>query len=296
MSAPDISVIMPCHNDGAYLPEAVASLRRAAEENPGLALELIVIDDGSDDEATRAALAQIGFPACRLLRTDHVGPAAARNAGIRAAAGTYILPLDADDAIEPAYLPQALAALAADPGLGIVTCRADFFGAKKGPWEQPAPTLENMLRGNCVFVTSLFRKADWERAGGFAEDFAAGLEDYDFFLSLMETGLKALRLDGVYFHYRIKSVSRSSRLAADPAAAEAAFAKLYQKHAALFAAHMDSLYPALRASELTLGEELSGMMADPVIAWWRTVRALKPKRAARIERLITARMNKDNAK
>ncbi len=292
MSGPAVSVIMPCHNDGAYLPEAVASLRRAAEANPGLTLELIVIDDGSDDEATRAALAKLDFPACRLLRTEHVGPAAARNAGIRAASGRRILPLDADDTIEPDYLPRALAALEADRSLGVVTCRADFFGAKRGPWEQPEPTLANMLRGNCVFVTSLFRKADWEKAGGFAEDFADGLEDYDFFLTLMESGLRALRLDAVLFHYRIKQVSRSSRLAADPAAAEAAFRRIYQKHAALFAAHMDQLYPALRASELTLGEELSGLMADPVIAWWRTVRALKPKRAERIARLIARRIRR----
>lgn len=98
-----VSVIMPCYNDGQYIEEALYSLRAQTYLN----WELIVIDDGSDEPETLRVLEQLEeMPYVRLLRTNHVRPAGARNAGIQAARGTYILPLDADDTIEPTYMEK----------------------------------------------------------------------------------------------------------------------------------------------------------------------------------------------
>ncbi|MBQ6527691.1 MAG: glycosyltransferase family 2 protein, partial [Clostridia bacterium] len=104
---PLVSVIMPCYNDGKYIAESVASLSGQTYSN----LELIIIDDGSDDPETVAALDKIAFPKLKVLHTNHVGPAGARNCGIAQAKGVYILPLDADDTIDPSYIAKAVAVM-----------------------------------------------------------------------------------------------------------------------------------------------------------------------------------------
>ena len=277
-----VSVVMPCHNDGKYLPEAVDSLRG----DTGVPLELIIVDDGSDDPETLRVIRELSFPRLTRLRTEHAGPAAARNAAIRAASGEYILPLDADDRIEPAYIRRAAEILRTRPEIGIVTCRADFFGARRGPWELPPYSLREELLGNCLFVTSFFRKSGWERVGGFSEEFRAGMEDYDFFLSLIELGVGVEQLPETFFHYRIKPSSRSRALAADPDAVRETFRKLYERHRGLYEEHMGECFPELRTRQLLESEQLNAWSSDPVLAYWRSVRVLKPRKAERMERIL----------
>ena len=54
---------------------------------------------------------------------------------IAASSGEYILPLDADDKIEPQYVEKAARVLHNNPKVGIVYCKADFFGRKHGNWK-----------------------------------------------------------------------------------------------------------------------------------------------------------------
>ena len=107
MAEIDVSIVMPCYNDGQYIREAIDSVRLA--ENPNV--EVIVINDGSDDGATNAVLGSLTGERIRVLHTEHIGPSGARNAGIRQAGVRYILPLDADDRIDAAYIPAAMALL-----------------------------------------------------------------------------------------------------------------------------------------------------------------------------------------
>ncbi len=277
-----VSVVMPCRNDGAYLPEAVASLRASK----GAELELILVDDGSTDEATLKAVESVSFPRLTRLRTEGIGPAAARNRAIAAAKGDYILPLDADDMIEPDYIAKAAAVLDSRPEVGIVYCHASLFGERSGPWELPDYSLERELNDNCIFVTALFRREDWEAAGGFSEDFPAGLEDYDFWLGLIGRGREVVQLPETLFRYRIKPASRSTRFGRDDAAVRAAFDRLWERHRPLFEAHMDTIWPALRTRIMVQDRELRSSLADPVVDYWRSVRELKPARAERFERWL----------
>ena len=149
-----ISVIMPCHNDGLYIEEAVESLRQQTWKD----IELIIIDDGSDDGSTVGIIESLVFPRKTILHTNHIGPAAARNRGIQEAGGKYILPLDADDKIDPEYIRRAVETMQSEPEVGIVYCHADLFGEASGKWDLPDYNLRSELLDNVIFVTAVFRK------------------------------------------------------------------------------------------------------------------------------------------
>lgn len=110
MTLPKISVIIPCYKAAATLPEAVASILNGAPDN----LQLLLVEDGSPDGtgALCDALAQSDGRITALHRANG-GAAAARNTGLDAADGDWVLFVDADDALLPglwAALPAAFAA------------------------------------------------------------------------------------------------------------------------------------------------------------------------------------------
>ena len=244
-----VSVIMPCYNDGQYIEEALYSLRAQTYLN----WELIVIDDGSDEPETLRVLEQLEeMPYVRLLHTNHVRPAGARNAGIRAARGTYILPLDADDTIEPTYMEKAVRILNENPSVGVVYCRADLFGEQSGPWYLPDYSLRAMLQDNIVFVTSMFRREDWERVGGFNTNMHAGREDYDFWLSILELDREVVQIPEVLFHYRIKPKSRTTGFQDSVEQIKETYHTLYRNHTALYEKHRELYDLSMRDTMIDL--------------------------------------------
>lgn len=244
-----VSVIMPCYNDGQYIEEALYSLRAQTYLN----WELIVIDDGSDEPETLRVLEQLEeMPYVRLLHTNHVRPAGARNAGIRAARGTYILPLDADDTIEPTYMEKAVRILNENPSVGVVYCRADLFGEQSGPWYLPDYSLRAMLQDNIVFVTSMFCREDWERVGGFNTNMHAGMEDYDFWLSILELDREVVQIPEVLFHYRIKPKSRTTGFQDSVEQIKETYHTLYRNHTALYEKHRELYDLSMRDTMIDL--------------------------------------------
>jgi glycosyltransferase involved in cell wall biosynthesis len=120
MSAfPSISVVMPAYNSAAHIEEALASAR--LQTFPPC--ETIVVDDGSSDE-TAALAAAAG---ARVLTQENAGPAAARNAGIRAACGDWIAFLDADDIWSATKLERQIQAPQQAPQVGFIFCDFTTF-------------------------------------------------------------------------------------------------------------------------------------------------------------------------
>ena len=112
---PKVSVIIPCYNQAAFLPKAVASLQ--AQTMPEW--ECIIVDDGSPDNAAEIANnIALKEPRVRLIQQTNQGLASARNAGLKQAKGEYIQFLDADDTIAPEKLDRQ-AALMDQQGLDI---------------------------------------------------------------------------------------------------------------------------------------------------------------------------------
>ena len=195
-----VSIITPCYNDGRYLMESIDSARSQTYPNK----EIIVVDDGSDDALTLDIIRSFeNTRDVRVVHGNHGGPAAARNLGIRSSSGDFILPLDSDDKIEPEYVEMAADILRSSSDVGMVYCKADYFDAREGLWELEEFSIGKMLFSNVIFNAALFRKSDWARAGGYHEAFW-GFEDWDFWLSLLDFGLRPVRIDKILFHYRIR--------------------------------------------------------------------------------------------
>lgn len=221
---------MPCYNDGAYIEEAIASVQAQTYED----IELIIIDDGSDDGNTIRILDEISKGDIKIIRTNRLRPAGARNAGIAAATGTFILPLDSDDIIEPDYVKKAVKILQEDERIGVVYCYADLFGERSGRWDLPNYSIEKMLLDNIVFVTSMFYKDDWEKVGGFNTDMQHGMEDYDFWLSLLEIGREIYQMPEILFHYRIKPSSRTTEFLTNIHVVKQTYFDIFLHHPVLY--------------------------------------------------------------
>ena len=125
-------------------------------------------------------------------------------------------------------------------------CHADLFGEQTGVWELPDYNHSKMLLDNIVFVTALFRKTDWITVGGFRTTMKDGMEDYDFWLSILELGKEIYQLPEILFHYRIKPKSRTSRFQEDVVVVQQTYQMIYQNHPKLYDQYRDEYAIILR--------------------------------------------------
>ena len=202
---PLVSVIVPLYNAAPYIGEALKSIV-ASTYRP---IEVIVMDDGSKDKSRAVAEAFAKtHPEVIVMHQENAGVSAARNHAIREAKGEWILPVDADDKIAPDYISHAMDRIADE--VRVISCKAEFFGAKEGEWKLPPYSPELLARRNMIHIASLFRKADWQRVGGFCEE-EIYREDWDFWLSIMALGGTYIRLDEVGLYYRVLPHSRRKK-------------------------------------------------------------------------------------
>lgn len=194
MSQPIVTAVMPAYHAAAFVAEAVESLLRQTVPPS----EVIVVDDGSTDD-TAAVAERAG---ARVIRQANGGPAAARNAGIRAAETEWVALLDADDIARPNRLAEQLRRVT-DPSIAVVFAAHDVEG--KVPPTPPARIDFDVLwtRNWIPTSTVVLRRAAWESVGGFdeARDLI-GVEDYNFWLRLAHAGWGFVRVDEVLVDYR----------------------------------------------------------------------------------------------
>ncbi|HET8613358.1 MAG TPA: glycosyltransferase [Sphingomonas sp.] len=194
--APAISVIVPAWGVAHLVGEALASLQAQSFAD----WEAIVVDDGApDDVAGAVAPFAAADPRIRFLPTPHGGVSAARNRALAAARAPLIALLDGDDRLLPDYLAKMIAAISADPGLGLVSCDALYTGrpAREGrPFSHYSPqigepTLAAVIeRRFNIFIAAMIRREAIGQAGGFDEALARS-EDLDLWLRILSAGWRA---------------------------------------------------------------------------------------------------------
>jgi len=221
---------------GEYLAEAVDSVLSQTYSD----FEIIIVDDASTDMATRQLLECYSHPKIHVIHNLHnMGVAAARNEGIRAATGEFILPLDADDVIGDTYLEKAMGLFVERQDVGIVYCDAEFFGEKEGYWELPDFSLKQILSENIIFSAAFYRKSDWQCSGGYCPLMKAGWEDWDFWLSLVSLGAKVVKIPETLFKYRIRDDSRDRSI--PPSTKVLLLLRILYRHRQLYWLHPFSL-------------------------------------------------------
>lgn len=195
-----LSVIVPTYNRAATLPLALASL---LAQRPAVGLDIIVIDDGSQDE-TPAILAGLAarHPEIRVLRQENAGVAAARNAGLAALLPqtTLVSFLDSDDVSPAGRFAADLPLLAADPGLALTYGRMELTDAIDPATMAPAEGARRARMLGIHLSCTIYRRALIESVGLFDTGLRQA-EDTDYLLRTFETGAPWLQTDTVCVTY-----------------------------------------------------------------------------------------------
>ncbi|WP_338242999.1 glycosyltransferase family A protein [Aurantiacibacter hainanensis] len=211
-----VAVIVPAYGVAHLVGDALESLQ--AQTIPDW--ECVVVDDGAPDDVASAVAPFLVDPRISLLETDNAGVSSARNRAIAQTRAPYIALLDGDDMLRPDYLARTLAVLEADPQTRLVTVNARIFGAvqqerrcfsaKQGRGDGIRGSLADVMdRSFGVYIGSTFRRADFDRIGGFDESMTHA-EDFDLWVRLMLLGGHAHYIDEVLGDYRVRSSSASA--------------------------------------------------------------------------------------
>lgn len=210
-----VSIIIPCFNQEKYITDAILS----AENQTYKDIEIVFIDDCSTDNSLEVVneLKNKYSNIVVLKNETNLGVVDSRNKAIDVAKGFYILPLDGDDTIEPAYIEDAVKVFEEKPDVGFVYCKARKFGAVNEVWNLPKFNKESFIFGNCIVNSSLFRKSDFIKLGKYKSYMYSWTEDYDLWMSFVEAGLLPYRIDKILYNHReFDNGSRTQITTKDP--------------------------------------------------------------------------------
>jgi glycosyltransferase involved in cell wall biosynthesis len=257
---PTVGVIVPCYRHGIFLDACIASIKAQALAPS----QIVVVDDGSQDAETVAALARLDDDAqvTVLRQPRNLGPSAARNRALEQLETSYFLPIDADDELLPDALERMLGQLERAPEeVGFVYPNAQHVGNQMNYVQSPAYNVWLLMEQNYCPAPALFDRRLFEGTGvSYPEEIVVGHEDWDLILQLAERDVRGIPADGPTFLYRKQGFSRVHAVDYGPDSFEKT---IERRHPHLYL-NRDDLKarwaPAL--SVVLLDEEGSGWEAD----------------------------------
>ncbi|KAJ3217598.1 hypothetical protein HK099_005400 [Clydaea vesicula] len=197
---PLVSIVLVHHNRGHLLKQAVESIEAQTYPN----IEVVLVDDGSTDKESIRILESITWgwwenKGWKVIREKNKYLGAARNAGVKHAAGKYVVFMDDDDLAKP-HQVETLVKVAINRNAEVVTSGHDVFTGMKGPTSTislkrylplGAAKLPGMLENVFGDSKMLVNRELFISSGGFTEDYGVGFEDYEF-LAKMALNDKAM--------------------------------------------------------------------------------------------------------
>jgi glycosyltransferase involved in cell wall biosynthesis len=199
VTRPLISVVVPAYNCESYVSDAIESIFRQGYPD----LEIIVIDDGSQDGTLQVLKRFEGR--IRVFSQENRGPGAARNVGIRAASGSLIGLLDADDLWTDDHVHAMLPHLAKDSPFDLARGRTRTVNmGANGASEQIDELFHPTLVG-----ASLYRATVFDTVGLFDERMRVG-EDLDWNIRFAESPCRETRVAQTTLIYRRRPGSLTS--------------------------------------------------------------------------------------
>lgn len=215
----DVSVITPCYNCASTVEETLRSTE--CEDYDGY--EVIVVDDGSTDDTVTLVrgYADTVPTDMRIIQQPNAGVSAARNTGIRASRGRYLIFLDSDDVLAEGYIP-AVAKVMNGYGPDTMSCYSvrDIRDVKKvGPIEghifesDPAKILMDYTYSKLEYgmASFVYRRELLEKYDLWFTEGAKYGEDWEFATKYLARCHTMRQLDYNYF-YRVRNDSVSTTI------------------------------------------------------------------------------------
>ena len=184
----DIEAVITSFNQGSMILEALESLCAQTV----LPQKIIIVDDGSTDEYSIRVLKEIekksDLPIPVMIHyQENGGVSAARNAGIKKAQAPMVLVLDGDDKLKPEFTEYVGQLLRDSPSMVAASSFMHTFGVLESVVRPAGGKISSFLSRNCCPATHILRREIFEQCGGYDESMRSGFEDWDFFLSMLET-------------------------------------------------------------------------------------------------------------
>ncbi|MEO8690324.1 MAG: glycosyltransferase [Solirubrobacteraceae bacterium] len=207
---PLVSVVVPYFALDAYVEDTLRSISAQTYSN----LETLVVNDGSLREQDRMLEEMSERYPIRLLTQRNRGLGAARNFGIVHARGRFILPLDADDVIDPDFVECCVEALLRDPELAYVGTWSRYIDEEGEPVEGANPgytplgnwsslTEEQNVAGS---ASAVIRRWLFDVGFAYSHDLTS-YEDWLFYLQLRRAGHQGAIIPRALLQYRIRTSS-----------------------------------------------------------------------------------------
>jgi glycosyltransferase involved in cell wall biosynthesis len=284
VTAPRVSIIVPCHNGGRFLDGLLASLGDQVFRD----FETIIVDDGSTDVATREKLEHLGAEV-RVVHQENRYLSGARNRGFLEARAELVLPLDCDDLLEPSFLAETVPLLETAPAdAAFVFTHARLAGTLAGVLPRHLNRFDQLFLNQLPYCL-LLRKSAWQAVGGYDESMRDGTEDWEFNIRLSHAGFLGIELAKPLFVYSVRSdgmlMSRSTRMHGT------IWRPIRSRHSDLY--RVPALVRLWRETRATPSKVSAGTAAGLLIAanvlpetWFNNLffRLLTKTRAQRIER------------
>lgn len=208
--APLVSVVVPYFELDEFVEDTLRSI--AAQTYPRI--ETVVVNDGSlreQDQVLERLAEQYPF---RLLTQRNQGLGAARNFGVTHARGRFVLPLDADDVMEPDFVESCVNALLADPELAYVGTWSRYVREDGAPIDGADPgytplgnwsslVTEQNVAGS---ASAVIRRWLFDDGFSYSRDLTS-YEDWLFYLQLANAGHFGTVIPRTLLHYRIRASS-----------------------------------------------------------------------------------------
>lgn len=197
---PLVSIVTPYYNGGKYIRQTCNCVLNQTFPY----YEWIIVDDGSTNLEDLRVLEEIVSedPRFRVLHKENGGISSARNHGIRHAATDLILPLDADDLLEPTFVEYCWWMLQKNPDAAWSYVDSVGFQGQEYLWHKKFNP-EEMKRENLLTATALIRKKALEEIGLYDDSRKHYNEDWYAWLKILAKGGYPVQCSGEYlFWYR----------------------------------------------------------------------------------------------
>jgi glycogen(starch) synthase len=202
--------VIPYFKLERYLEQTLASA--VAQTHP--AIELVIVNDGSLRDEDKRCYELAEHYGATVVTQANAGLGAARNLGVAASRGAFVLPLDADDTIRPEFVERCVRALEGDPTLAYVTSWVRYVNPEGRAVSDddggyvPFGNWSTLMRRNNVggTCTAVMRRALFDDGFGYSNDLTS-YEDWLLFLEMHEAGHYGAVIPERLVEYRVREES-----------------------------------------------------------------------------------------